>query len=93
MTEPRDSQPNCVQPVINYCLKNVATPQIRAMLRNSGYQVVEDFCLQRCGQCFAGPFVVIDGAEVVGDSHQAIIDALPEKVASLALRQETERNF
>ena len=69
-------EPTAQATVINYCLKNIASPQVRAMLRSSGFCVVEDFCLQRCGQCYAGPFLVADGQEVTGESHQAIINQL-----------------
>ena len=74
------THPTGRQPVINYCLKNLATPQTRTLYRNSGFCVVEDFCLQRCGQCYAGPFLVIDGKEVTGESHQVLIEQLQRAV-------------
>lgn len=61
--------------VINYCLRNVG-PEIRALLRNSEFYIVEDFCLHRCGQCYESPFLVVDGAEIVACSHQEILEKL-----------------
>ncbi len=61
--------------VINYCLSNV-TAETRRQLRALDHVVVEDFCLQRCGDCFAGPFLLVDGQAVVGESHAQLIHEL-----------------
>lgn len=61
--------------VINYCLSNV-TAETRRQLRGLEHVVVEDFCLQRCGDCFAGPFLLIDGQLVRGESHAQLIHEL-----------------
>jgi uncharacterized protein YuzB (UPF0349 family) len=59
----------------NYCLRNV-TPEARARLRQSPHHVIEDFCLQRCGDCEQGPFLVVDGALVAGCNHLTLLDDL-----------------
>ncbi|RIK34885.1 MAG: hypothetical protein DCC55_32030 [Chloroflexi bacterium] len=60
------------RPVINYCLNNV-TADVRRQLDALDLTAVEDYCLQRCGDCFAGPFLVVDGRLVTGDSHAQIL--------------------
>jgi uncharacterized protein YuzB (UPF0349 family) len=70
-------QPEC--PVINYCLSNI-DEVTRTLLRRSEFEVVEDFCLNRCGTCYEGPFLVVEGRLFTGESHQAIL----EQVKSLA---------
>jgi uncharacterized protein YuzB (UPF0349 family) len=61
--------------VINYCLSNV-NPEARCLLRQSQFHVIEDFCLHRCGLCYEGPFLIVDGEELLGDSHQEILERL-----------------
>lgn len=65
--------------VINYCLRNVS-PETRALLRHSHFKVIEDFCLHRCGNCYDGPFLVVEGHLVTGDSHQMILEKLGRKL-------------
>jgi len=35
-------------------------------------------CLERCGTCRKTPFLVVDGDLQVGESHAALLAALPE---------------
>ncbi len=63
---------------INYCLRNV-TPEARVRLRQSSHHVIEDFCLQRCGDCEQGPFLVVDGDLVAGCNHLALLHELDRK--------------
>jgi uncharacterized protein YuzB (UPF0349 family) len=63
------------RPVINYCLRNVDL-ETRVLLRNSDFYVIEDFCLHRCGQCYDGPFLVVNGQEIAACSHRDILESL-----------------
>jgi len=42
--------------------------------------VREQPCLQRCGRCYEGPFLVVDGELREGESYQDMLEgASPEK--------------
>lgn len=60
---------------IEYCLNNV-TDLSRSLLCQSGLSVEESSCLQRCGRCYAGPFLVVDGVLLVGVSHADLLERL-----------------
>jgi uncharacterized protein YuzB (UPF0349 family) len=36
-------------------------------------------CLGRCGECYEGPFLVVDGESVAGESHKEILDRITSK--------------
>jgi uncharacterized protein YuzB (UPF0349 family) len=62
---------------IEYCLNNVDA-EARRLLVARGPGVIETSCLQRCGQCFAGPFLVVDGDLIDGASHAALLARVVE---------------
>jgi uncharacterized protein YuzB (UPF0349 family) len=59
-------------PVISYCLSNV-DGETRKLLRQCEHEVIEDVCLQRCGHCFEGPFLLLGERLVTGVSHEEIL--------------------
>ena len=60
--------------MIEYCLRNVdREARDRLAARDD---VREAPCLDRCGRCYAGPFLVVDRAVATGESHAAVLDAL-----------------
>lgn len=59
-------------PLAEYCLGNVDSEARRA-LRESSCEVRESFCLDRCGKCYAEPFLVVDGEVVDGASHRDLL--------------------
>lgn len=61
--------------LVEYCLSNVPAPA-RALLQACGLPVREDSCLQRCGCCYDGPFLVVDGEIVEGASHREILEQI-----------------
>lgn len=63
------------QPLISYCVNNV-DDAARALLRAHACEAAEEHCLQRCGACYEGPFLLLDGQFFSGPSHRAILDAL-----------------
>jgi uncharacterized protein YuzB (UPF0349 family) len=60
--------------VIECCLNNVdRETRDRLAARDDAREAA---CLDRCGRCYAGPFLVVDGTVATGESHAAILDAL-----------------
>ncbi len=57
---------------IEYCVGNV-DPDTRERLRSLDHTTIEKPCLQRCGSCFRGPLLVIDGEAVVGESYDDLL--------------------
>ncbi|MEF8853834.1 MAG: DUF1450 domain-containing protein [Haloarculaceae archaeon] len=71
---------------IEYCLRNVdGTTRKRLLAAGAGTDadaaadesatVVEQRCLQRCGECYREDFLVVDGAVETGASHAALLSA------------------
>jgi uncharacterized protein YuzB (UPF0349 family) len=61
--------------VIEFCEANVdqcARERLRA-LDGDGVRVVAKPCCQRCGACYDGPFLVVDGTPAYGP-HGALLD-------------------
>lgn len=58
---------------IEYCLGNV-DPDARRRLRSRS-DAREATCLDHCGRCHAGPFIVVDDDVVEGPTHEAILHA------------------
>lgn len=54
---------------IEYCVDNVP-PELRAALPD---ECVEWPCLQRCGLCYDGAFLAVDGDLVIGESHAELL--------------------
>jgi uncharacterized protein YuzB (UPF0349 family) len=58
--------------LVEYCIDNV-TPAVRENLPS----VCEPRpCLWRCGLCYAGAIMAVDGELRAGPSHEAILDEL-----------------
>lgn len=60
---------------VSYCLSNVDA-ETRRWLRQCEFSVVEDHCLQRCGDCLLGPFLLVGNTMVQGESHEMIMARL-----------------
>ena len=57
---------------VEYCIGNVdATARDR--LRDLDCRTVEKPCLQRCGRCFDGPILVVDGEARSAGSYADLI--------------------
>ena len=58
-------------PTVEYCQNN-ADGDTRDWL--AGFDcTIEHRCLQRCGDCYRGPFLFVDGRVETGESHEAIM--------------------
>jgi len=64
-------------PHIECCLGNVDTETCDRLRSRSDVRVAS--CLDRCGQCHAAPFLVVDGRVRTGVSHEALLDAWGEE--------------
>jgi uncharacterized protein YuzB (UPF0349 family) len=62
---------------VEYCIGNV-DPSTRSELRDLDARTVEKPCLQRCGRCFEGPLLVLDGEPRSADSHADLLADVEE---------------
>ncbi|MFB6218827.1 MAG: DUF1450 domain-containing protein [Halobacteriaceae archaeon] len=60
---------------VEYCLRNVDA-ETRRRLEESDCETVGKRCLQRCGDCYRGEFLVVDGAPEFGDDHADVLPAV-----------------
>lgn len=59
--------------LVECCLANT-TPPVRDTLQASTCATVQARpCLQRCGHCRRGPFLILDGGFVSGGDHVALL--------------------
>lgn len=58
------------------CCTNNLTVETWSTLRDSTVEVDQQYCLQRCGVCHDGPFVVVDGDTARGSSYETILEDL-----------------
>lgn len=66
-----------MQPRAECCVSNVDA-EARALLTESDVDAVESYCLDRCGECYEGPFLVVDGTVVRGKSYEAVLGEVTE---------------
>jgi len=57
---------------VEYCLANVDADERRRLQSRAG--VREANCLERCGRCRAGPFLVVDGTVREGSTHARLLE-------------------
>jgi|GEM_PF-2890999 len=72
---------NRTRKTIECCLDNVSVDE-HLELAASDTDVEMQYCLQRCGICYATPFLVVDGDVIQGDGHRELLDCLEEDVAN-----------
>ena len=61
---------------VEYCLGNVDSEARRRLRARDDTR--EASCLEHCGRCHAGPFLVVDGGIRRGASHEALLAAIEE---------------
>lgn len=61
--------------LIECCLSNVSF-EARTALDESEHRVRETVCLDRCGDCHATPFLVVDGDVRTSNSHRALLQSV-----------------
>lgn len=57
---------------IEYCRHN-GDCTVNDVLLDSSLDVDVRFCLDRCGECYDEPFLLVDGEMVTGSSHREIL--------------------
>lgn len=70
-------------PTVECCLRNV-TPEGRRAARRRGIDLTVAPCLEHCGHCRAGPFVVVDGDLRTGESFPALLDGVADETEATA---------
>ncbi|MFB6143072.1 MAG: DUF1450 domain-containing protein [Halorientalis sp.] len=60
---------------VEYCLANVDA-ETRAALADRDPPAVEKPCLGRCGRCYAGALLVVDGEVRTADAHEPLLEGL-----------------
>ena len=61
--------------LIECCLSNISAEGLTT-LQESEHDARETICLDRCGTCYAEPFLVADGELRTGSSHRALLQTL-----------------
>jgi uncharacterized protein YuzB (UPF0349 family) len=61
--------------LIECCLSNVSS-DARVALADSDHDIRESLCLDRCGECYARPFLIVEGELRSGGSHHDLLAAL-----------------
>lgn len=59
---------------VECCTNNLSMDEW-ADLRESEIGVDQQYCLQRCGVCHDGPFMIVDGEMVRGESYDELLNA------------------
>ncbi|WP_138754872.1 YuzB family protein [Paenibacillus sinopodophylli] len=74
--------------MIEFCASNMhhGTDRIMNIFEeNDDYEVTEYGCLGNCGECYANPFALVDGAiisaETTDELHQNILKAIDQQLA------------
>lgn len=64
--------------LLECCLSNVSS-DARIALDQSDHEVRETICLDRCGDCYDQPFLVVDGDLQTGSSHRELLRSLDDE--------------
>lgn len=60
--------------MIEYCINNV-DGETRDALEACPVPTRAEYCMHRCGYCYTGPFVAVDG-RLYREDHEEILDRL-----------------
>lgn len=80
--------------LIEFCERNVSRA-VRKWLhdldRQPGVEVIPRGCLNNCTRCFEATYLRIDGRDIEGETHHAIVEEIlgPQRVA-LSVRQPAD---
>ncbi len=64
--------------VIEYCIGNVSD-STRSRLESLPGEAVEKPCLERCGRCFTGSLLVVDGTPTYAETMNELIKDVGEE--------------
>lgn len=64
-------------PIIEFCMSNLASGSQKAMEvleKDPNMDVVEYTCLGNCGLCYEGPYALVNGEFVNGETPEQLVD-------------------
>jgi uncharacterized protein YuzB (UPF0349 family) len=61
--------------LIEYCVSNVTATE-RRRLEDADVDANARMCLEQCGRCYSGPFLVVNGERRQGQSHRDLLATL-----------------
>ncbi|WP_085522884.1 YuzB family protein [Tuberibacillus sp. Marseille-P3662] len=64
-------------PIIEFCMSNLASGSQKAMevlAKDPNLDVVDYMCLGHCGLCYEGPYALVNGEFVSGESAEKLVD-------------------
>lgn len=64
--------------VVETCLSNVDAEE-RARLAADSVDLTVHPCLEQCGICYTGTFLVVDGELEIGPDHETILEGYAEE--------------
>ena len=70
-----------IKPIIEFCISNLAngSQKARAVLeKDSNLDVIEYGCLGYCGICYDGPYALVNGEVVTGETPDKLIENIYE---------------
>jgi uncharacterized protein YuzB (UPF0349 family) len=70
-----------IKPIIEFCVSNLAngSQKARAVLeKDSNLDVIEYGCLGYCGICYDGPYALVNGEVVTGETPDKLIENIYE---------------
>lgn len=70
-----------IKPIIEFCVSNLAngSQKARAVLeKDSNLDVIEYGCLGYCGICYDGPYALVNGEVVTGETPDELIENIYE---------------
>jgi uncharacterized protein YuzB (UPF0349 family) len=66
-----------MNPIIEFCMSNLAGGSHKALERlekDPNLDVVEYACLGNCGLCYEGPYALVEGEFVSGETAEELVD-------------------
>lgn len=70
-----------IKPIIEFCISSLAngSQKARAVLeKDSNLDVIEYGCLGYCGICYEGPYALVNGEVVTGETPDKLIENIYE---------------
>jgi uncharacterized protein YuzB (UPF0349 family) len=75
-----------MRPLIEFCTSNMhhGTGQVMKLMEaNPDYDVLEYGCLGNCGECYAGPYALLDGQFIGAATAEELLARLEEAILAL----------
>ncbi|MTT30661.1 DUF1450 domain-containing protein [Terrilactibacillus sp. BCM23-1] len=66
-----------MKPIIEFCMSNLASGSQKALEKlekDPNLDVIEYTCLGYCGLCYEGPYALVNGEFVSGETPEELVD-------------------